>query len=82
MLEVIESNEDHSHVVERPSQQRVLQDVLHSHAALLVNVISEGESFIILNTVPYTLDSIFIIKFVENSITTENNEVVLTAYSE
>ena len=41
VFEVTERNHDYSHIVKSPSQQTILQNVLHAHSTLLVYIIGE-----------------------------------------
>jgi len=73
LVEVVEANEDYCHVVQRPPQQRILYDVLHSQADLLVNVLR----FSISDTVPHALYRFLVANLVENAITRHHNEVMV-----
>ena len=69
-FEVIECYHDYSYIIHRSTEKRVFKDVLNSHPALSVDIIGNLEMLIVLNTVPYTGNDIFVRHFVKDSITT------------
>jgi len=81
VLEIAESYQDYSHIVKRPPKQRVLQNILHCHSALLVNVLCKLKLLVVLYTVPSTLDGLLVGEFIENAITTKYNVVVVLSNS-
>ncbi len=63
-LEIRERNHDHRHIIQRPSDQRILDDILHSQPALLMDI----RCFAVSHAIPHTLDRLFIRELIEDPV--------------
>ena len=77
-LEVVESYNDHCHVVQRTPKQSIFDDVLDSQPDLLVDVLRLR----VFHGIPNTLNGLLVGDFVENSVTCQHYEIVLRWDSE
>jgi hypothetical protein len=69
MLEVVEGYHHNSDVVQRPSEQRILKNVLNPKSTLFVDILGVTKRFIVFHAVPHALDCVFVVHFVEYPIT-------------
>mmetsp|Transcript_7324 Transcript_7324/g.6537 ORF Transcript_7324/g.6537 Transcript_7324/m.6537 type:complete len:227 (-) Transcript_7324:691-1371(-) len=79
VLEVAEGDQHDRHVVQRPPQERVLQNVLHSHPALLVDVggLLGLALLVVSDAVPHALHRVLVAQLVEDPVAPQHNEIVL-----
>lgn len=71
-------NHNHSHIIKRTAHERVLKNVFHTEAALLMDTACKP----ILYTVPAALHCLFIGQFVKYPITPHDYEIMIFCYFE
>ena len=77
-FEVLESNHHHSHIVEGLPVKGIFQNTLNCQPTLLVHILSQFELFVIDgNTVPHAARDILVRELVEDSVTAQDDEVVI-----
>ena len=64
-FKIREGNDNHRHIIECPSHQRIFYNILYSQTCLLMHICC----FTILNTVPYATRALFIRQLIKYSIT-------------
>lgn len=82
-FEVLESYHNHGNVVQRLSIEGVLEDALDSETALLVHVVGNLSIFVVdIARVPDAGGNVLIGHFVEDTIASEDDEVMVLGYFE
>jgi len=84
MFKVAEPNYYNSHIIQTPAQETVLQNILYSHSAHFMYVFDlsfhSRVVLIVLYCFPNACGAILVWKFIEDSITSKNNEIMLLFY--
>lgn len=82
-LEILESNHYNCNIIQRLSVQCILEDTFNCQATLLMNILSNLFVFVIdVTTVPHTRRDILIRHFIKDSITCQDNEIMIFVYFE
>lgn len=83
LFEIFERNEHRSDVVQSSSQKAILEDVVYADTAKLVHRFHVWiEYWQIFCAIPDHLHALFVRKSIENSITAQQNKIVLFLYLE
>ena len=82
VLEVAKADDDYCHVVQRPSKQRVFENVFYSHAAHFVDVLylilDRWMILVIVNSFPNAVDCFVVFHFVKDAVAAEDDVIVFS----
>lgn len=77
-FEVLESNHNHSHVVEGLPVEGIFQNTLNCQPTLLVHILCQFELFVVYgDTVPHAARDVLVRQLVEDPITAQDYEIVI-----